>query len=136
MAELFPGNSQMADFWNHDKGAFFSQGTLNAAGIGLRLLTPDSPFLNDDGRNVANLVGKRPAEYANNPNYTIHGGAGDRFITVIDKSNGFVEAFYDKQALGGVFQLANKPLPTDSLAYYQRQQFYKFLGANLPHGGR
>jgi hypothetical protein len=146
MKDLFPGNSQFVDFvaGNHPvfegAEASFSGGTWNAIKIGARSLTPESGFFasllgtSRDGRDVANLVGKRPAEFANDPNYTTYGGGKDRFVTVIDNRTGFVEAFYDRNPRIGVMplrQLPNVPLAKDSLAYQQRQTFYNYLGANM-----
>jgi hypothetical protein len=115
--------------------AFFSRGTGNSIVIGVLGLLPTSQVLGvqNYGAVVANLVGKRPAEYASDPNYTVTGGSTDRFVTVIDNRTGFVEAFFDRHPrLGGVPlpQLPNEKLPSDGLAYQQRQTFYKYLGAN------
>lgn len=142
MAELFPGNIQFLDFWNHEPGdraeAIFTPSTWNIIGAGLRSYVPNTSLfgLNQDPRNVSHLVGKRPAEFEGNPNYTIHGTKEDRFITVIDNRNGFVEAFWDNHPppLGmlPVRQLPNEPLDPESTAYAQRQRFYRDLGANQP----
>ena len=83
---------------------------------------------------VAYQVGKRPAEYVDNPNYQIYGGSQDRFITVIDKKTGFVEAFWDNNPqLNGtsIDQLRNERIAPDSIVEYQRKEFYKYLGANM-----
>lgn len=139
MPELFPGNVQFLDFWDHQEGdradALFTPSVWNMAKAALRSLVPNTSLfgLNQDGRNVANLVGKRPAEYEGNPNYTIHGGADDRFITVIDNRTGFVEAFWDNHPHVGPIpmpQLDNRPIDPESTEYRQRQQFYEYLGAN------
>jgi hypothetical protein len=140
MAELFPGNVQFMDFWNHEgEGveAFFSPSTLSMIGAGLRALVPNTGFLglNEDPRNVSSLVGKRPAEFAGDPNYTIHGGENDRFITVVDNRTGFIEAFWDKRPriAGGYFplrQLPNCAIAKDSPEYRQRRNLYQELGAN------
>lgn len=139
MGELFPGNIQFIDFWNHEPGdraaAIFSPSTLKMLEVGVRALTPNTHFLglNRDGRNVANLVGKRPAEFVGDPNYTVYGGPGDRFITVIDKRTGFVEAFWDNSPRMGMMpmpQIPNQPLAKDSTEYHQRKHFYEYLGAN------
>ncbi len=146
MGKYFPGNSQFADFilgkhaLKEGAEATFSQGTANAIGLAARALVPDTGLLglNRDGRNIANEVGKRPAEYAGDSNYTIHGSDNDRFITVIDNRDGSVEAFYDKHPrLGAVplLQSPNVPLDPDSLAMYQRKNFYGYLGANMPRPG-
>lgn len=140
MPELFPGNVQFMDFWNHegDHGeAFFSHSTLSMIGAGARAMVPNTSFLglNQDGRNLNSLVGKRPAEFENDPNYTIHGGDKDRFLTVVDNKTGFVEAFWDKhpRIAGGwipMRQLPNKPLDKNSPEYQQRKKLYEDLGAN------
>jgi hypothetical protein len=140
MPELFPGNVQFLDFWNHGEGdrmeAFFSTSTLNMIGAGLRAMIPNTSFmgLNEDGRNLNSLVGKRPAEFEGDPNYTIHGGDKDRFITVVDNRTGFIEAFWDKRPrIAGHFplrQLPNKPIAKDSPEYRQRKKLYQDLGAN------
>jgi hypothetical protein len=140
MPELFPGNVQFMDFWNHegDHGeAFFSTSTLSMIGAGLRAMVPNTSFLglNQDGRNLNSLVGKRPAEFANDPNYTIKGGDDDRFITVVDNKTGFIEAFWDKRPriTGGLVplrQLPNKAIEKDSPEYRQRKKLYEELGAN------
>lgn len=140
MPELFPGNVQFMDFWNHegDHGeAFFSHSTMSMIGAGMRALVPNTSFLglNQDGRNLNSLAGKRPAEFANDPNYTIHGGDKDRFITVVDNKTGFIEAFWDKRPriAGGwvpMRQLPNVPLDKNSPEYQQRKKLYEDLGAN------
>lgn len=139
MPELFPGNVQFMDFWNHEgQGeAFFSPGTLNMIGAGLRSLVPNTSFLglNQDGRNLNSLVGKRPAEFAGDPNYTIHGGEEDRFVTVVDNRTGFIEAFWDKRPriAGGLVplrQLPDQALDKGSPEYQQRKKLYQELGAN------
>lgn len=140
MPELFPGNVQFMDFWNHDddhQTAFFSPSTLSMAGAGLRALVPNTSFLglNKDGRNLNSLAGKRPAEFADDPNFTIHGGDEDRFLTVVDNRTGFIEAFWDKRPriAGGIIplrQLPNKAIAKDSPEYQQRKKLYSDLGAN------
>jgi hypothetical protein len=85
------------------------------------------------GENYAAQAGKRPAEYVGNDNFKIYGGDKDRFITVIDKRTGFVEAFFDKTPkVTGLVQIPNVPLNPQSTAYQQRQTFYQYLGANQP----
>jgi hypothetical protein len=139
MAELFPGNIQFLDFWNHKKGdrlaAIFARSNLNLLSAALRSLVPNTSFLglNHDLRNVSHYIGKRPAEYAGDPNYTIHGGEGDRFITVLDNRTGFVEAFWDNQPYCGPLpmpQLKNEPLEVGSPEYRRRHQLYDLMGAN------
>ncbi len=140
MPELFPGNVQFMDFWNHDddhQTAFFSASTLSMVGAGVRALVPNTSFLglNEDGRNLNSLAGKRPAEFADDPNFTIHGGDKDRFLTVVDNRTGFIEAFWDKRPriAGGLVplrQLPNKALAKDSPEYAQRKVLYESLGAN------
>ena len=141
MPELFPGNVQFMDFWNHGEGdglgeAFFSTSTMNMIGAGMRAMIPNTSFLglNQDGRNLNSLIGKRPAEFENDPNYTIHGGEKDRFITVVDNKTGFIEAFWDKRPrIANHFplrQLPNKALAKDSPEYAQRKKLYEELGAN------
>ena len=41
--------------------------------------------------------GKRPAEFADNPRYELHGDKDSRFTTVIDKETGKVECFFDRE---------------------------------------
>jgi hypothetical protein len=140
MPELFPGNVQFMDFWNHEEehsGAFFSRGTVNMIGAGMRSMVPNTSLfgLNQDGRNLNSLVGKRPAEFEGDPDYTIHGGEKDRFLTVVDNRTGFIEAFWDKRPriTGGLIplrQLPNKPLDKNSPEYQQRKKLYEQLGAN------
>lgn len=138
MAELFPGNVQFMDFWNHDEGpeAFLSQGTWNMVGAGMRAMVPNTSFLglNEDGRNLNSLVGKRPAEFENDPDFTVHGGEKDRFTVVVDNKTGFIEAFWDKKPRIAEFvrvrQIANKPIAKDSPEYRQRKKLYEGLGAN------
>lgn len=150
MGELFPGNVQFTDFWNHKPGdrgsALFSKASLNMMTVALKALTPDLVGqsvnktlaahmfgLPTDGSQAALEVGKRPAEFEGNPRYKIHGGEKDRFLTVVDKETGHVEAFWDKKPkIGGVRvpQLPNKPLHRDSNAYARRYELFKKLGAN------
>lgn len=139
MGELFPGNIQFVDFWNHGPGdrasAIFSRSTLKMLEMGIRALTPNTEWLglNQDGRNVANLVGKRPAEFAGDPNYKIFGSEADRFITVVDRRTGFVEAFWDNRPKMGLMpmpQIPNHPMDPESTEFAQRKHFYDYLGAN------
>ncbi len=139
MANLFPGNVQFVDFWNHegdDRTAFLSQGTWNVVGAAVRSRIPNTSLfgLNQDGRNVSHLIGKRPAEFANNPNYEIHGASDDRFIIVKDKRTGFIEAFWDKKphvSLMPMPQLDNEPIEHGSPEMLRRKTLYNSLGANL-----
>lgn len=139
MPELFPGNIQFFDFWNHGKGdraaAMLAKSNLNLVVAALRSLVPNTSFLglNHDLRNVSHYIGKRPAEFAGNPNYEIHGTSADRFITVIDKRTGFVEAFWDNKPRCGLLpmpQLKNEPIQPDSPEYRRRHDLYEVLGAN------
>ncbi len=139
MGELFPGNVQFIDFWQQEAGdrgtAFFSKGTANMMGVAMRNAVPDvSVFgVRPKGRAVERLVGKRPAEFADDPNYAIFGGIDDRFVTVLDKRTGFVEAFYDRKPnMAGIPmpQLPNKKLDPNSPVFTQRIRLYDKLGAN------
>ena len=144
MADLFPGNVQFL-FGHNASGvsdAFMSRGTVNAAGAGVRQRVPTQGWFgnffdtNKDGRNVADQVGKRPAEFANNPRYEITTASSRKFMLVIDKQTGFVEVLFsfNPPNINYVIpmkQIDNEVLDKDSLAYYQRQSFYKYLGANL-----
>lgn len=139
MPELFPGNVQFMDFWNHQghQEAFFSHSTVTMIGAGLRALVPNTSLfgLNEDGRNLNSLVGKRPAEFEGDPDFTIHGEAKDRFLTVVDNRTGFIEAFWDRspRIVGGwlpLRQIANEPIAKDSPEYRQRKTLYESLGAN------
>lgn len=141
MPELFPGNVQFLDFWDHEVGdranALFTPAVWSAVKAAFRSLVPNTSMfgLNKDGRNVANLVGKRPAEYEGNPNFTIHGDAASRFITVIDNRSGLVEAFWDNHPHVGLIpmpQLANRPMDPNSTEHHQRHELYRYLGANKP----
>jgi hypothetical protein len=138
MANLFPGNVQFADFWNHndeDRTAFLSQGTWNVVGAAVRSRIPDTSLfgLNQDGRNVSHLIGKRPTEFENNPRYQVYDEPDSRFITVYDKQTNFVEAFWDKKPHVSVLpmpQLPNEPLEPGSPAMLRRKTLYSSLGAN------
>ena len=145
MSELFPGNSQFGDFifGNHDfmegAKAFFSRGTFNAMKVGMLKLMPDTSLfgINQHPENMSRQVGKRPSEFVNDPRYQVHGGPNDRFVTVIDKRTGFVEAFWDRSPRMGPLrlpQVPDEPLAKDSAGYVQRQRFYEFLGANQHRG--
>ena len=133
MPELFPGNVQFFDFWNHREGdrqeAIFSRSTLNMLGVGMRwLFNPLS-----DERNYGYLIGKRPAEYENDPRFKIVGGEKDRFLTVINKETGFVECFLDKQpriSAVPIPQIPNEPVSLDSQEFGRRQRLCRDLGAN------
>lgn len=140
MPELFPGNVQFFDFWNHREGdrgeAIFSRSTWNMLGVGMRwLLNPLS-----DERNYGYLIGKRPAEYADDPRFKILGGENDRFLTVINKETGFVECFFDRQPrISGlpIPQIPNEPIDKDSQEFARRQRLCQQLGANgVPIGER
>lgn len=133
MPELFPGNVQFADFWNHEKGdradAIFSRSTWNMLGVGMRWLLNPLP----DERNYGYLIGKRPAEFADDPRFQILGGEKDRFLTVVNKETGFVECFFDKQprvASIPIPQIPNEPLLPDSQEYARRQRLCQELGAD------
>ena len=139
MAELFPGNIQFFDFWNHPKGdrmaAMFAKSNVNLMISALRSLIPNTALfgLNHDLRNVSHHIGKRPAEFSDHPDYVIHGGDEDRFITVIDNRTGFVEAFWDNKPSCGPLpmpQLRNRPIEVGSPEYRRRHQLYDALGAN------
>lgn len=139
MPELFPGNVQFTDFWNHEKGdrldAICSRSTWNMLGVGARwLLNPLS-----EERNYGYLIGKRPAEFADDPRFQILGGEKDRFLTVVNKETGFVECFFDKQPRIASFpipQIPNEPISHDSQEYQRRQRLCQELGANgFPQSG-
>lgn len=140
MPELFPGNVQFFDLWDHpeDRGAFFSRSSWNMVGVGARWMLPDPVRfgLKEDHRSISYRVGKRPAEFVGNPDYTLYGGEKDRFITVVDNRTGFVEAFWDNRPRVGplrVPQIPNRPLEPGSREARLRQKFYQDLGANQ-HG--
>lgn len=140
MPELFPGNVQFFDLWDHpeDRGAFFSRSSWNMVGVGARWMFPDPVRfgLKEDHRSISYRVGKRPAEFVGNPDYTLYGGEKDRFVTVIDNRTGFVEAFWDNRPRVGpmrVPQIPNRPLEPGSREARLRQKFYQDLGANQ-HG--
>lgn len=133
MPELFPGNVQFFDFWNHREGdrteAIFSRSTWNMMGVGLRWLLNPLP----DERNYGYLIGKRPAEYADDPRFKILGGEKDRFITVVNKETGFVECFFDQQPRISGFpipQIPNQPIQPDSQEFARRQRLCQDLGAD------
>lgn len=145
MGELFPGNVQFTDVWNHrpgDRGsALFSQATLNMMAVGMKALVPDlsssvaslAMVGPQDGSQVARQVGKRPSEFRDNPDFTVHESKQSRFITVIDNKTGHVEAFWDKEPkVAGISvpQLPDEPLPKDSLAAARRGALFLKLGAN------
>lgn len=137
MAELFPGNVQFLDFWNHQPGerldAIFSAGTWNVVGAAARALTPNTAPFNRDGRNVSNLVGKRPAEFAGRPEFELHGDGSSRFLTVTHRDTGKVEAFWDKQPRSGSLrmpQIKNAPMAPDSPERRQRDHLCSFLGVS------
>ncbi len=141
MPELFPGNVQFFDVWDHpeDPGAFFSRSSWNMVGVGARWMLPDPVRfgLEEDHRSISYRVGKRPAEFVGNPDYTLYGTEKDRFITVVDNRTGFVEAFWDNRPRVGpmrVPQIPNRPLEAGSREARLRQKFYQDLGANQ-HGG-
>jgi hypothetical protein len=133
MPELFPGNVQFVDFWNHEQGdrseAIFSRSTWNMLGVGARwLFNPLS-----DERNYGYLIGKRPAEFADDPRFEVRGGEKDRFLTVLDRETGFVECFFDKQPKVGpvpIPQIPNQPIDPDSQEFARRQRLCADLGAN------
>ncbi len=138
MGDLFPGNVQFWDPWNHIKGdraAIISRSTVSMAKVALRSCLSLVGFSGGAlGFNTILQTGKRPAEFANDPNYEIHGDSSTRFITVVDKRTGFVEAFWDNQPKFGpvrVPQLTNKALDHDSPEFKQRNFLYDKLGANL-----
>ena len=133
MPELFPGNVQFADFWNHEKGdrldAICSRSTWNMLGVGLRWLLNPLP----EERNYGYLIGKRPAEFANDPRFQVLGGEKDRFLTVINKETGFVECFFDQQPrIAGIPipQIPNQPIQPGSQELQRRHRLCQELGAD------
>ena len=133
MPELFPGNVQFFDFWNHRQGdrgqAIFSRSTWNMLGVATRWLFNPLP----DERNYGYLIGKRPAEYGDDPRFKILGGENDRFLTVINKETGLVECFFDKQPrISGlpIPQIPNQPIDRSSPEFARRQRLCQELGAN------
>lgn len=133
MPELFPGNVQFFDFWNHRQGdrgqAIFSRSTWNMLGVATRWLFNPLP----DERNYGYLIGKRPAEYGDDPHFKILGGENDRFLTVINKETGLVECFFDKQPrVSGlpIPQIPNQPIDRSSPEFARRQRLCQELGAN------
>ncbi len=138
MGNLFPGNVQFWDPWNHIKGdraAIISRSTVNMAKVALRSCLSVVGFSGGDlGLNRILQVGKRPAEFAKDPNYQTYGDKSTRFITVVDKRTGFVEAFWDNEPKFGkarVPQLANEAVSHESPTFKQRNFLYDKLGANL-----
>jgi len=77
MEKHFPGNAQ---FIEKAPTIAQSEGTKQA------ILAQDESEL-----------GRRPSEYANNPNYTIHTSKDERFITVIENSTNRIALFFDKK---------------------------------------
>lgn len=133
MPELFPGNVQFFDFWNHRQGdrgqAIFSRSTWNMLGVATRWLFNPLPY----ERNYGYLIGKRPAEYGDDPRFKILGGENDRFLTVINKETGLVECFFDKQPrISGlpIPQIPNQPIDRNSPEFARRQRLCQELGAN------
>lgn len=152
MGNLFPGNIQFMNFIfgdhavNEGVNAVVSRGSWNAIGIGARHMVPIDGYMaklvgsSRDGRDVASLVGKRPSEFANNPRYKTSKASSGRFILVIDQQTGYVEVIFDivlmsfPPLIRNFAQLPDIALDKDSLAYIQRLNFYKYLGANLHSG--
>ena len=136
MVDLFPGNVQFWDPWNHkkeDRAATLSQASVNMARVGVRSALSLIGVKGWSGENTILQVGKRPAEFKDDPNYHTYGGEHDRFITVIDKRTGHVEAFWDNKPKFGQLpapQLSNEPLPKDSPKFVQRNFLFQKLGAN------
>ena len=136
MVELFPGNVQFWDPWNHkkeDQAATLSQASINMARVGVRSALSLVGVKGWSGENTILQVGKRPAEFQNDPNYHTFGSKDDRFITVIDKRTGHVEAFWDNKPKFGKLpapQLQNEALPKDSPKFVQRNFLFQKLGAN------
>lgn len=138
MGSLFPGNVQFWDPWNHVKGdraAIISRSTVSMAKVAARSLLGMIGITGGAlGLNTILRVGKRPAEFAEDPNYETHGNEDTRFITVVDKRTGFVEAFWDNKPKFGMMrvpQLDNKVIERDSPVFKQRNFLYDKLGANL-----
>ena len=138
MGHLFPGNVQFWDPWNHikeDRAAIISRSTITMAKVALRSCLGTIGMVGGAlGLNTILRVGKRPAEFAHDPNYELYGDESTRFITVVDKRTGFVEAFWDNKPKFGklrVPQLENKPIDDDSPLFLQRNLLYEKLGANV-----
>jgi hypothetical protein len=138
MGDLFPGNVQFWDPWNHvagDRAAIISRSTISMAKVALRSCLGTIGITGGAlGLNTILRVGKRPAEFAQDPNYEIHGDKSTRFITVVDKRTGFVEAFWDNKPKFGkmrVPQLDNEAIDHDSPVFKQRNFLYDKLGANV-----
>ncbi|MBO9666098.1 MAG: hypothetical protein J7501_04735 [Bdellovibrio sp.] len=81
-----------------------------------------------DGRNL----GKRPADYAGNPNFSTFVSKEDRFVTVVDKRTCKVEAFFDRKttALGVVGQIEDRALVPSEADYHERLWIWEFMQGN------
>ncbi|WP_413575226.1 hypothetical protein ACLVWU_13075 [Bdellovibrio sp. HCB290] len=78
------------------------------------------------------MLGKRPADYAGNSNFTIYTSKEGRFVTVIDNRTGKVEAFIDKDArpLGMLTQITDVALTENDPEYYERLWTWEFMQGN------
>ncbi|WP_413584810.1 hypothetical protein [Bdellovibrio sp. HCB274] len=78
------------------------------------------------------LLGKRPADFAGNPNFAIYTSKEGRFVTVIDNRTGKVEAFIDNDArpLGVLTQIADVALTENDPEYYERLWIWEFMQGN------
>jgi hypothetical protein len=129
LQDYFPGNIQFLDevMKSADaRSAVISPGARNAI----------------DAATYGGVLGKRPAEYVGNPSYKIV--RGSRFDTVIEKSTGNIEAFFDKKLQPApdiewakdfgsrLLQIPDTRVDKNGFVYQMRQHAYEFLQANSP----
>ncbi len=91
MGHLFPGNIQFVDAEQHSNPELAkilanSPGAVTSLNMGKEFVSLNSYI---EG------LGTRPADFAGKPEYEIIGGEDDRFISVINKSTGSLEVFWD-----------------------------------------
>ena len=119
MGGQFPGNGLFVELWHHGLDGLphvFSQGTL----YGLEAIIKGAGH------------GKRPSEFKDHPRYDVQDSKDARFVTVIDKKTGKVEAFFDKQAavVGTFGQIADQPLSPADQAWHTRAALWEYMQAN------
>ncbi|MFO0727539.1 MAG: hypothetical protein U1E65_27425 [Myxococcota bacterium] len=122
MGDAFPGNGLFFQVQYHGLSGlpqFFTKGTAFGAEAILR----------------AAQNGKRPSEFRNHRRYDLRESTDKRFVTVLDKKTGKVEAFFDKKALvAGVFsQIEDQPLTPGERRFHERAALWEMMQANQDH---
>jgi hypothetical protein len=126
MGSLFPGNIQRVD---HSFTAI-SPGASNS----IKIQTMFSAENSDSAGRYA--IGKRPADYVGNSNYSIV--TGKEFTQVTSKITGFIEVLWENSPRGimnlNTYVRENRPLHDNHQAYQFRRTLENFMHVNKDSG--